>query len=63
MRMFIHVLLHCFTQNGQTLLHKAAAPLFGSRTAALEFLIRLDVNLAALDKVNDYHLCTFHIML
>ena len=53
MRMFIHVLLHCFTQIGQTLLHKAATPLFINRTAALEFLIGLDVNLTALDKVND----------
>ena len=53
MRMFIHVLLHCFTQNGQTPLHKAAAPFVRSRTAALEFLIGLDVNLTALDKVND----------
>ena len=62
MRMFIHV-LHCFTQNGQTPLHKAATPILGLYTAALEFLIRLDVNLTALDKVNNYHLCTFHIML
>ena len=62
MRMFIYV-LHCFTQNGQTLLHKAATPLLINRTAALQFLIELDVNLTALDKVNNYHLCTFHIML